>query len=206
MSRPELSTLNDPELVAMLEERYNCGHVEATSLDFSRRVLDGADLDGAVLLDCNFTGASLRDVVLYSSYPTRCSFVGADMTSVQMVKAQLDDCDLRDVRLVRANLLRAVGHHLDLREADISEADLTRCFLSDSDLRGAVMRDVVFRGTSIRSCHLAGADLRGAAGTLLRRSINIGTPEQPRILDGDEALDWLRAAGADVSWFVPEPR
>jgi uncharacterized protein YjbI with pentapeptide repeats len=206
MSRAELSRVNDPELVAMLERRYVDRHIEARGLDLQGKVLDGADLDGAVLVDSAFDHASLRDVILWSAHPTCSTFVGADLTGVQLVKAQLRDCDFRDARLVRANFLRALGSRLDLRGADLTAANLTRLHLLWSDLRGAVLRDVVLDTTTFQECLLAGVDLRGAAGTLHPDPINVGTPEEPRFLEGDEALAWLRAAGADVTWFVPDLR
>lgn len=206
MSKPDFGHLSDPELAALLEKHYSGHRVHALRLDLSDKVLDETNLNGAELIDCKLDAARLRRVDLTRSYPTRCSFVGADMTSALLYKAELIRCDLRRARLFEANLTRATCHYGDLRGADLTHADLTRCFFDESDLRGAVLRDTVLRATSIWDCHVADLDLRGASGTLLRHAINVGTPEGPRVLDGDEALAWFRAAGADVTWYVPEPR
>ena len=39
-----------------------------------------------------------------------------------------------------------------------------------------------------------------------RAPIDVGSPEEPQPLAADDALRWLRAAGAEVDWFVPPPR
>jgi uncharacterized protein YjbI with pentapeptide repeats len=206
VSRRQLSSLNDPELATQLEALYEGNRLMATGLDLRGRSLDRVDFGSAVLRECRFDRASLRDAILWSSYPTRCSFADADLSGVQLQKSQVHDCDLRGANLTRANLLRSDCHDLDLRNADLSGTDLTRCHMHACDLGGAVMRDVVLSKTSFANCRLGGVDLRGAVGNVHREPIDVGTPEEPRLLSDDAALAWFRDQGADVEWFVPEPR
>lgn len=204
MSRMEFNQLPDRELVAMLEPHYTGRHLEARGLDLRGRVFDGAHLHFSQFIDCSFDGASLRQVDLSSSHELSCSFVGAELTGADLHKAHLQKCDLRNARLVEGNLLRLTGWDLDLRGADLSRAKLVKCFLTDCDLRDAILRDAELRLVSMRGCYVAGADFRGAHGALLNSQINVGTPEEPHVLEGEEARSWLAAAGADVTEFVPE--
>jgi len=62
------------------------------------------------------------------------------------------------------------------------------------------------RSTTGRWSRRGCATRRGGtrSGTLLQYLLNAGTVLEPRWLAGDDALRWLREAGAaDVRWFVP---
>ena len=199
----EVAALSDVDLADLLERRHRDG--SATGLGLAGRRLDGILLTGASLHDCDFDGAHMHFADLYASYPARCSFVGTDLSFASLVKADVTACDLRDARLHSANLVRVRLSGSDMRGADLSHADLNAGFVTETDLRGARLRGVLFRQTLLEGSLLDGADLSGARGTVRRAPINVGTPERPRLIDGPDALAWLRAAGAEVEWFLPDP-
>lgn len=174
----------------------------ATGLDFRGKALEGVGLNGAELVECSFGGARMRGADLYGAVFVRCSFAGADLSGATLAKAQVSTCDLREARLVGANLVRSSTAQSDLRGADLTGADLTASFIWRCDLRGAVLRRASFgRSAGVIECLLAGADLRGVTGALMPYPIDLGTPEEPRLIEGDEALAWLRGAGAEIDWF-----
>ena len=63
----------------------------------------------------------------------------------------------------------------------------------DADLRGAVLARSNFEGAFLDGTLLSGADLRGAFGfeTLKRCRIDIGSPDQPDVREGEAARQWL---------------
>jgi hypothetical protein len=200
------------DLIRLLELHYkrigNSGQrLDASDLDLSGRLMEGVDLVEARFRNCVFDRAKLRDANLAGVELSRCSFVGADLTSATFAKAEAFDSDFREAILQGANCLRWDNVSTDFRQADLAGANLRRFSCYDCDLRDAILCDASFDRTILRRCLLGGARLIGASGTLLRDPINVGTRKEPRLLDGDQALGWLRAAGAtDISWFAPQPR
>jgi uncharacterized protein YjbI with pentapeptide repeats len=184
--------------------------LEAEGLDVSGLRLDGACLADGKLTHCNFQDSSLRGADMYYLYMEHCSFRRADMNAAWLHKAQAYDCDFRDADLADAYFGGMDAAGCDFRKADLRGAHLRNFGWIDCDLRDTDMSGARLDWTSFGGCLMAGADFTGATGTVVRldgefgRPVNIGSPEKPELLQGDEFLDWLRAAGArNVSWFVP---
>jgi uncharacterized protein YjbI with pentapeptide repeats len=181
--------------------------LDASRLVLAHRALEGLDLAGAELADCVFDGARLHETDFAKTWLTRCSFVRADLSSASFYKSQTTDSDFSHARLVGTYLTRWHNVRSCFRDADLSRADLGGSFFDRCDLRGARLRDAHLDRAGFQDCRLGGADFSGARGALVRYPIDVGTSQEPRIVDGDEALAWLRDAGAEeVRWFQPEPR
>jgi uncharacterized protein YjbI with pentapeptide repeats len=184
--------------------------LEAEGLDFGGLLLDGARLAEAKLRQCTFEDAGLRGADLYSAYLEECSFRHADMRAAWLYKAQAIRCDFREAQLADAYFRRLDALHCDFRGANLRGAHLRDFGWIDCDLRDTDMSRAWLDSTDFGGCLLGGANLTGATGTVVRLDgefggpVNVGTREEPETLQGDEFLDWLRAAGArNVSWFVP---
>src|SRR6266700_1285946 len=93
-------------------------------------------------------------------------------------------------------LLEATG--LDLSQLDLSGLRLRGVTFVRCDLRDASLQNVRLDATKLDRCLVAGASLIGAYGTVIRAPIDVGSPEEPQPLAADDALRWLRAAGAEV--------
>jgi hypothetical protein len=78
--------------------------------------------------------------------------------------------------------------------------------LAGCDLSRARFRDLELADAALMSCTLTGADFTGSRGTLAEHPINVGSVEEPRWIEGDEALEWLRAAGAAHIGWLPKVR
>jgi uncharacterized protein YjbI with pentapeptide repeats len=173
-------------------------------LDVSGRSLREADLECGAFAECRFDRADLVAAYAHDVHLYRCSLVGARLASIAMAKAYITECDLRGVDFRGVWLMRTTFRDCDLRDADFEAAETRRTTFGQCDLRGARLRDIDLHRVVFHDTALAGADLTGAHGDLVRFPLNVGTPEEPCYLEGDAALEWLRAAGAeDVSWFVP---
>ena len=204
--------LNDPGQaeVARRMEAHRRGHgagerFEATGLDLSGRLLDELYLHQAYLTGCSFDGASMRGADLSSANIGTCSFRGAQLREAVFAKAFVYACDFREADLAESNLIKLSCAECDFRQAQLRAGQMIRFRGSSCDFRGADLREAKFLETTFTSSLMAGANLAGASGTLLRRdhAINVGTDQEARLLRDDELLEWFRAAGADVEWFVP---
>lgn len=107
------------------------------------------DADGAVLRDCDLSGARL----------TMVSLRDADIRGVQLDGAALVLCDLSGSSMGGVSLAGARLNACDLTGAILDDVDL-----SGADLRGCVLRGAWLTGANLHDAKVGGADLRGCAG------------------------------------------
>ena len=96
---------------------------------FTAAELYGADLSGAVLTRCQFSGYGDGTASL-----SRVKLAGAALVEVDLARVNLYAADLRGAILVRCDLRGA-----NLCEADLRGARLVACRLDGADLDGAVL-------------------------------------------------------------------
>jgi uncharacterized protein YjbI with pentapeptide repeats len=214
MTRAVPLDLSDPEqaeisrrLDAHYRDTFGDGgeRLRASGLDLRAKLLDEVYLHMANLTGCSFEQASLRKADLSSTDIAECSFRKADLSQASFVKATAYACDFREADMAECNLIRWGAGSCDFRHAHLRDAQMLAFVGLDSDFREADLRGVSFERTTFRGSLVAEMDLSGASGTLLRpdQVINVGTPEDPRLLRDEDLLEWFRAAGARVDWFVP---
>jgi len=199
--------------------------LKADGATYDRLDLSKLDLREAELTNCTLHHANLAGADLSRAHLEDCAATFADLGGARLIRTTLTGSDLRGARFARANLIGSRFSRDDLQDCDFRDADLTGCRWHANGLRSADFRGANLAGAEIRSCGLQLADLtdvlldrvileyselgeaylRGAHGTLMALPIDVGTPEQRRLLEGEEALDWLLSAGADVRWMAPPP-
>lgn len=72
-----------------------------------------------------------------------------------------------------------------------------------ADLRGCSLRGARFDRTSFRDATFGKLDATGASGTVHECPASVETADGLRPLSPEEMLEYLRAAGADVSFWQP---
>ena len=135
----------------------------------------------------------------------KCSFRGADISGATFVKALTYGCDFREANMTKCNLIKWGAEDCDFRHTNLKGSQMLVLSGLNCDFREADLSDVTFSSTTFDRSLVAGMNLIGASGTLQRPDhvINVGTSEEPHLLRGDDVLEWFRAAGAQVEWFVP---
>jgi GNAT superfamily N-acetyltransferase len=142
-------------------------------------VLDGATLNGMILIGVNFSGVSLRRASMHATNLMNADLRGADFTGANLVEADLIGAKLHGAVLTGANL----------READLLGADPSNARCSLSDLKGALHVAYPF---AIRR---AGEGDANAIAAAHRDSIeSIG----PRFYPADVVRDWGGAIDAGI--------
>jgi uncharacterized protein YjbI with pentapeptide repeats len=180
----------------------------ADGLDLSETDLSGFDLSSVALTNTTFDHANLRRADLYASQLALSTFRGADLTEATLRKSNITEANFSAARMSRANLTRADASGTNFMGADLTGAELWKIYAARSDFRGAILRNVDFQLSPAHfdDCLLAGADLSGAVGQLMPNCrINIGSPEAPQLISGEDLLSWFRQAGARrITWFGRE--
>jgi uncharacterized protein YjbI with pentapeptide repeats len=172
-------------------------------LDLSRMRLETVDFNVLGFEDCNFEQSDLRSADFGASGLYDCSFRNADLSEAWFTKAQVGGCDFRGCSFRGSNLIKAMIHHCDFQGVDFSGAQFARAGFHHCDFRQARLRNLWLKETSLRGCALAGADFTGSWGSVLLRPLNIGSPEAPLWLEGEEVLAWLHSAGASEISGIP---
>lgn len=177
---------------------------EIERVDFSGEDLGSVEFEMIYRLSgCVFDRASLCGIHA-PTYIFKCSFIEAQLDDTWLAKSQFHRCDLRAASLSDAKLSRTDFARSDLRGARFSgdelfnEVSFHRCDLREARLTGLRFRAVSFGGSS-----LSGIDLSQTTGSIFPEPINVGSPEEPRLLEGDEALNWFEGAGARNLSYVP---
>lgn len=169
--------------------------LEAIGLDFRGADLSGMLLGSPWLEEAVLDGVRLAGADLVSGSLAGAWMTGADLSGCVLGKTQLDGCRARDASLRGARSWRASAYRADLGGVDLTGAHLNELGLTDADLRGAELSGAHLDRVSFDRTRLGGCSLSGAHGSVFG-SIDIGTPQAPECLDGDEMIAWLRSQGA----------
>lgn len=125
-------------------------------------ILDGRDLRGLDLSDCDLSEASfvganlayadLKNAVLIASDLTDANLCYCNLSNAKLIAANLKQANMSHANLLHANLLTAICYRTDLANVD----------LRDHDLRGQDLREANLSGADLRGQNLEGLDMQGA--------------------------------------------
>ena len=135
--------------------------------------LDGARFTKCHLIDCDFSGASMRDASLYDVEFRGCRLSGvimsgASMRGVRFVECKLDDANFRmatgdkvwfeDSVLIGADFYSASLPGTVFARCDLSGVEFSKCAIADGDLRGSrldgIKGAIALAGVTIDSAQL----------------------------------------------------
>jgi uncharacterized protein YjbI with pentapeptide repeats len=154
--------------------------VQATSVNFERANLTGADMRGAVLTnaklaDAVFAGTRLQEISATGADLRRALLHGASLQDAVMIGANFEDAELIIARLEGADLSAAnfEGAMLDranLRGAIFNGANFTDARFNGADVTGASFKDARFPGANLATVKgFSEADFEGACGSMSTR-------------------------------------
>ena len=156
-------------------------------LDFSKKILPGAEFVGAFLNHSNFSGAHLEQANFFGATLNNVNFIeailtqadmrGAQMHGVNFTNAFLNEANLGDGSLLRQGvggeinpvhvgdaklrLLNAVFKNATAQRAKFSSSIALSTDLSMANFKGAKLTGVNFSGSNMQGATLENADLRG---------------------------------------------
>ncbi len=106
---------------------------------------------------CDLSGADFTKAIMNDAQLAGAKMAGARMTGVDLSSANLSGADLSHADLSQADLVGA-----DFSKADMSDANLAQSRLSWAKLTGADLSRANLTGATMASTELAGAKLSGA--------------------------------------------
>ncbi|MGB8646179.1 MAG: toll/interleukin-1 receptor domain-containing protein [Anaerolineae bacterium] len=128
----------DPNFIPDLAS-VNLASARLSGADLSRTDLGGVNLNHAVLIAANLSGASLYEADLRNANLNSADLGWANLKRAKLERANLSGADLHNATLEEQDLrradLRTVNlHRANLRGADVSGADLDQTMFTDLDL------------------------------------------------------------------------
>ena len=122
------------------------------------------------------------------------TFISANLEGADFCKSNVSYVDFTNANIKVARFADSECIKTVFVKADLSDANLVAGLFDETDFRNAVLLNADIRLATFERVLLNGAILTGIHGLeeAFIRSINIGTPEKPIILTGEEAKKWLQ--------------
>jgi len=161
----QVLTIYSGQLLSVDLSRIDLGQVTSPPAPFTL-VLNHSDLSGLILRGARLTGASLRDIRLYSAgedgrlgtYDDQ----SADLSGADLKAADLTNASLSHVLLDRTNLTGAILNKADLTYARLIDANLSNASLIEANLQQAVLEHASLTGANLGNTNLSRANLNSA--------------------------------------------
>ena len=151
-------------------------------------ILDGADLQRAMLREVNFEKASLKKVNFHRADLQRANLQRANLAGADLWASFLDGANLQKTNLENTLLDKACLRSADLRGANLKAASLEKADLKDAKIQGTNREK-----TNLRRAYLGGVEgfeeVRSLSGTIL---IDVEGLTQ-------EQIEFARSRGSKVS-------
>ncbi|NET72987.1 MAG: pentapeptide repeat-containing protein, partial [Sphaerospermopsis sp. SIO1G2] len=141
--------------------------------DFARKNINGANLSGRDLRNCNFTNVTANGADFSRAMLNGANFYGAEMRGVDLSKAILCGADLSESNLSGADLQRS-----DLSGAILYRANLSNADLTDIDLDGATVQDAKF--INCQGLNQEMANVLKSRGEIVENTISSNPEKQER--------------------------
>lgn len=177
--------------------------VESIGKAGTQLVLDEVDLEGVVtkehhwdqsyLTCCLMRSCVLNEVDFYASEIHSCEFQNSSLSGVCFVKTNISYCnfsgckfdhiDYKKSYFDSSEFGRSRFEDCNFNGLSIVESDMSRCAFKNCDFHCIYLRDVCL----LDCCFINVTNVDKAYYS----RINVGTMEQPVMLEGEEAIQWI---------------
>lgn len=177
------------ETIGEQGEKLGIDEIDLRDVDLSHY-----PLDQAYITACIFDGMDLKHKDISSSLLSSSTFISANLEKADFCKSNVSYADFTNANIKAARLADSECIETIFVKADLSNANLVAGLFDETDFRNAFLLNADIRLATFEGVLLNGAKLTGIRGIeeAFIKSINIGTPEQPIILGGEDARKWLQ--------------
>lgn len=177
------------ETIGEQGEKLGIDEIDLRNVDLSKY-----PLDQAYITACIFDGMELNHKDFSSSLLSSSSFISTNLEEADFCKSTVSYADFTNANLKAARLADSECIETVFVQADLSNTNLVAALFDETDFRNAIFINADVRLATLERVLLKGAKLTGLRGLeeAFIKSINIGTPEEPNILVGEEAIEWLQ--------------
>jgi uncharacterized protein YjbI with pentapeptide repeats len=167
--------------------------LEVSDIDFRDIDLTNYPLDQALLIACTFDGMNLYAKDMFASLLCASTFKSTNLENADFYEANVSYVDFTNANAQNTRFLKSICFETVFIKADLTNAMLVDALFVKTDFRKAILHNVDVRFSVFKDVLLKGAKLTGLKGLeeAFIESINIGTPESPILLEGEEAREWF---------------
>ncbi|WP_242217401.1 pentapeptide repeat-containing protein [Bacillus cereus group sp. BfR-BA-01380] len=169
-------------------EKLRLDEVDLRNFDLSDK-----SLDQAYVTDCIFDNLNLENIDFYASILCSSTYRNANLNACDFYKADLSYTDfsnatIRNVRFSKSDCSEAIFNNADLIECNLINAsfyltDFSNARLNNVDISCSRFKEVLLNGVTLKN-------IKGIEEAHFV-SINIGTLEQPILLEQEQAKKWI---------------
>ncbi len=163
-------------------------------VDFRNFDFTGKNMEEVYLNDCMFDGLRLRNIDFQTSHLCLSSYRNADLIGCNFYWADLAYSHFENASLKRVRFAKSDCTEVNFTNADIISCRFAEANLFQANFHNARLEDVNIKGTKFNETILNGVSMKKITGfdKAIFKSINIGTAEEPVILEGEQAREWVR--------------
>ncbi|NPC91703.1 pentapeptide repeat-containing protein [Bacillus sp. WMMC1349] len=177
------------ETIGKQGKKLSIDEIDLRNLDLSK-----CPLDQAHITDCIFDGMNLNNKDFSSSLLCSSTFITANLEGTDFCKSNVSYADFTNANIKTARLADSECIETVFVKANLSDANLVGGLFNETDFRNANLSHADIQLATFEGVLLKGSKLSGIQGLkeAFIKSINIGTIEQPIILEGEDARGWLQ--------------
>ena len=177
--------LDEEDLQGIVTKEHHWDQCYLTCCLMHSSVLTEVDFYASEIHSCEFQNSSLSGVCFVKANVSYSNFSGCQFDHVDYKKAYFDSSEFGSARF----------EDCDFNGLSIVESDMSQCVFKNCDFNGIYLRDVCL--LKCRFINVANVEM----AVSLR--INVGSLEQPVMLEGEDAIRWIKerceVAPQDVS-------
>lgn len=177
--------------------RLNLDDIDLTENNINHK---NCSFEQAYIIGCVFEKMYIKNQSFYLSKLFSTSFKKGNLQEVDFTRADLSYADMSETHLYDINFNRCECVETDFNHAKCTAIKLTGVTFDTVDLRNAVINDADVSYAYFDSVLVKGIRLKNIRGieNICHLSINIESVENPEILNGKEAMEWLKGRSDDV--------
>ncbi len=162
--------------------------VDLKDINFEKHVVQQG-----MFLGCNFDGLKINNVDFYTTWLCSSTFRETIINGCNFNKGELEYSNFNNSKITNTRIHKCEFWNASFLNTHIFNCSFMNNYCSLTDFRGAIIENVDFSATSFRETLFKDVVLKNISGIeeIFFNSINIGTPEEPIMLGGEEAKKWF---------------
>lgn len=192
---------NEKNIIAQLESHQIW--LESAGEKGKKLILDEINLEyidlskfilkEARLISCSFDSMDLEAGNFILTWVCSSTFRNTCLQAANFYKGNVSYANFSNSNLRNARFTDCESEETIFLGADLSNAELNICYFSSVDFRDSILENANIEDSFFEDVLVKGASFRNVRGIENANiiSIDIGTPEQPKILDKELAKKWI---------------
>ena len=164
-------------------------------VDLSESCMEREIYEQAYITECIFNNRNIKNISFYLSKLCSSSFKCCNLKKIDFTKADLSYVDFTSSILCNVNFNKCECIETNFSNTRLTNIRMTNALFDTVDLRNVIMSNVDLSFSSFNNVLVKGISLKNIIGIdkITSLSINIGDLDKFVILQGKDAMQWLKS-------------